>query len=210
LKLYTQHRNSAGERVRIALNLKGLSYHYISVPALPPGEYRRINPQGLLPALEVDGAVIAQSPAILDFLEQRWPVPALLPSDPVLRAQALAFGAHIASEMHAITVSRVRTFLGEELDLSEDGVSRWVAHWMNEGLSALEATLATRQQPWPFCYGDEPGWADLHLVPQLSNVRRFGGDLAPYPRLLAVEARCLVLDAFRLARPENQPDFPGA
>lgn len=209
MKLYTYQRNSAGERVRIALNLKGLAYDYVSVPRLPPGAYEKINPQGLMPALEVDGRIIAQSAAILAFLEEGWPQPPLLPADPVTRAQARAFAAHIAAEMHALTVNRVRRYLSADLSLGEDGAARWAVHWLARGFAALEAALEARPEPWPFCFSETPGWADLHLIPQLRNGRRLGCDLAPYPRLLEVEARCVDLDAFRLARPEHQPDYAG-
>lgn len=208
MRLYTNHRNSAGERVRIALNLKGLPFEYVSAPRLPPGEYARLNPQGLMPALETDGGVIAQSAAILAFLEETFPTPPLLPADPVRRAQARAFAAHIAAEMHAITVQRVRRFLGG-LAANEAGVQRWVDHWLATGFNALEAELARRAEDLPFCFSEDPGWADLHLVPQMAAARRLGCDLAAYPRLLAVEANCIPLEAFVRARPENQPDYPG-
>jgi maleylacetoacetate isomerase/maleylpyruvate isomerase len=207
VKLYTLHRNSAGERVRIALNLKGIEYEYVSYATLGRDAYRRINPQGLLPTLEVDGRLITQSPAILQFLEEMKPEPTLLPGDPILRAQARAFGQVISSEMHALTVLRVRRLLGRELGVPEDGLRRWVGHWLGEGLATLEAMLQRRPTAWPFCYGDRPGWADLHLVPQIRNARRLGCDLAPYPLLTEVESRCVPLDAFRRARPEAQPDF---
>jgi maleylpyruvate isomerase len=206
MRLYTAHRNSAGERVRIALNLKGLPYDYVSIPSLPPGEYQRINPQGLMPALEVDGRVIAQSGAILQFLEERFPDPPLLPADPVTRAQARAFAAHIAAEMHAITISRVRKVLGR-LAVDEAGVQRWIDHWLTTGFAALEAELARRPRALAFCFSETPGWADLHLVPQLAAARRLGCDVAPYTRLLAVESNCAPLEAFVRARPEHQPDY---
>jgi maleylacetoacetate isomerase len=209
MKLYSRWQNSAGERVRIALNLKGIPYEYVAVGTLPPGEYARINPQGLLPALEVDGRSIAQSPAILAFIEEQFPLPSLLPDDPITRAQARSFGAHVASEMHAITIDRVRKVLRGPLAVGEDGVKLWVQHWLTTGLMALEAMLASREADWPFCFGGEPGWADLHLVPQLAASRRLGCDVAPYRRLLAVEAQCVGLDAFVRARPDMQPDYPG-
>ncbi len=208
MRLISRWQNSAGERVRIALNLKGIAYQYVAVGSLPPGEYRRLNPQGLLPTLEVEGRSIAQSAAILEFLEETHPSPKLLPADPVLRAQARAFGAHIAAEMHAITVSRVRKFLEAELALDKEGVERWVQHWLELGFAALEAALAGRDRAWSFCFGEAPGWADLHLIPQLAAARRLGFDVTPYERLLAVEANCVGLDAFRRARPDAQPDFP--
>ena len=209
LTLYSYHRNSAGERVRIALNLKGVAYDYVS--AVDMGEaYLSVNPQGLMPALAVDGQVIAQSGAILQYLEETHPAPPLLPADPVTRAQARAFGAHIAAEMHAINVNRVRRYLAEEIGADEAAIDRWVRHWLVLGLTALERALAARTHDWPFAFGDSPGWGDLHLVPQLAAARRLGCDLRPYTRLLAVERRCADLSAFVRARPENQPDYPGS
>ena len=207
LRLYSYHRNSAGERVRIALNLKGIDFAYVSAPALGD-RFRAINPQGLMPALEVDGRTIAQSSAILEYLEETYAAPPLLPADPVTRAQARAFGAHIAAEMHAITVMRVRRYLAEQLGAGDAAITAWTVHWLSLGLAALEQALAGRPTDWPFAFGDAPGWADLHLVPQLAAARRLGCDLDPYRRLLAVEARCVDLPAFVAARPENQPDYP--
>lgn len=208
LKLYTRWQNSAGERVRIALHLKGLAYDYVSTSSLAPGEYAKINPQRLLPALEIDGAIITQSAAILDLLEHRFPQRPILPDDPVLRAQSIAFGAIIASEMHALTVNRVRKYLGS-LQLSETGVEQWIGHWQSLGFATLEALLSRRQRDWTYCYGEQPGWADLHLVPQMAAARRLGVPLGAYPLLTAIEARCVVIPEFARARPDAQPDFPG-
>ena len=208
MKLFTRWQNSAGERVRIALNLKELAYEYISVSGLAPGEYAAINPQGLMPALEIEGAVITQSAAILDLLEFRFPQRPILPADPVLRAQSIAFGAIIASEMHTLTVNRVRKYL-DTLAIPEAGVAQWIEHWQSAGFATLEALLSRREHPWPFCYGHAPGWADLHLIPQMAAARRLGLALDAYPLLLAVEARCTALPQFIQARPEAQPDFPG-
>lgn len=207
--LISRWQNSAGERVRIALNLKGISYRYVPVSSLEPGEYHRPNPQGLLPALDIgDGRVVPQSSAILSYIEEAYPDPSLLPEDPALRAEARGFAAHIAAEMHALTVQRVRHFLRDELSAGEAEVKRWLARWLGLGFTALEETLRQRKVSSPFCFGDRPGWADLHLIPQMSNARRLGHDLSPYPLLLAVEQRCVTLEAFRSARPEAQPDFP--
>jgi maleylacetoacetate isomerase len=210
MKLYSRWRNSAGERVRIALNLKGIAYDYIPLASLPPGEYRRINPQQLIPTLEVDGNFLYQLAAILAYLEETYPRPALLPADPFLRAQALGFGAYVAAEMHAVTVNRVQQFLEKEMAVDAAGFDRWTRHWMSTGLTALEAILARRATDSPFRFGEAPGWADLHLVPQLANARRFNCDVSPYATLLAVEANCVGLDAFKRARPEAQLDFPGS
>ncbi len=209
MKLITRWQNSAGERVRIALNLKGLACQYVPVRSLPPGEYRRINPQGLLPTLEVEGRFIAQSAAILEYLEETHPHPPLLPVDSFLRAEARAFAAQIAAEMHAITVSRVRDFLATGLSVAPEGVGRWAAHRLGTGFAALEAALAKRPVDWPYCFGETPGWADLHLVPELAAARRLACDLTSYRRLLTVERNCVALDAFARARPEMQPDYPG-
>ncbi|KFC62894.1 Glutathione S-transferase [Devosia sp. LC5] len=207
MKLYTRWQNSAGERVRIALNLKGLDYDYVSVGSLGAQAYAAINPQGLMPALELDGQVFTQSAAILDLLETRFPERQLLPADPVRRAHAIAFGAIIASEMHALTVNRVRKYLaGHGID--EAGLAQWVQHWQGEGFAALEALLARRAQDWDFCYGEVPGWADLHLAPQVAAARRLGVVLERFPLVVAITERCESLPAFIAARPEAQPDFP--
>jgi maleylacetoacetate isomerase len=208
VKLYTQWRNSAGERVRIALNLKGLDYEYVAVGSLPPGKYQQLNPQGLMPALDVAGRVIAQSTAILEFLEEVYPQGALLPEDPFDRAEVRAFAQLIASDLHPINNNRVRKYLSGHFEADAPGLLAWYHHWVRLAFDALEATLVKRRVDWPFCFGEAPGWADLHLVPQLANARRFGCDLSAYPRLVAVDGRCAEIDAFRRARPEAQPDYP--
>ncbi|MBN34904.1 MAG: maleylacetoacetate isomerase [Rhodospirillaceae bacterium] len=209
MKLYTRFRNSAGERVRIALYLKGLDYEYVPVGSLLKGAYQAINPQGLMPTLEIDGRCFAQSSAILEFLEERYPEPNLLPADPVDRARARSFGAHIAAEMHALTVTRVRAFVERDLNAGEDGLKACLHHWLDLGLRALETSLEARETPTPFCFSDTPGWADLHLVPQLDNTRGFGVDLAPYPLLSEIDARCRALEPFQRAHQSAQPDFSG-
>jgi len=208
MRLITRWQNSAGERIRIAFRLKGIDYTYVPISSLERGRFVELNPQGLLPALDVDGQIIAQSAAILDYLETTFPEPSLLPSDTVTRAEAKAFAALISSEMHSLTVQRVRRFMGQEYGIEESGVERWVHHWLALGFAALEATLARRAIHSAFAFGDRPGWADLHLIPQLSAARRLQCDLTLYPRLLEVEQQCIGLDAFRLSRPEAQPDFP--
>jgi len=171
--------------------------------------YRRLNPQGLMPALETGGRIVAQSTAILEWLEETRPEPPLLPGDPLERAEARAFAQLVTSDLHPLNNNRVRRFLADRMGADAAAIRAWYDHWMATGLAALEEALA-RRPPSRFCFGERPGWADLHLVPQLRNARRFACDLDPYPRLRAVEAACLPLEAFRRAAPEAQPDFMGS
>lgn len=211
MKLFSNFVNSAGERVRIALALKGLDYEYVSVRAIGLDAYRRINPQGLMPALMVDGRAMAQATAILEYLEETHPDPPLLPEDPIRRGQARAFGQHVTSEMHAIDVIRVRRFLHQELGVDEAGLAKWQRHWFDVGFAVLEEHLRRREADWPFCFGETPGWADLHLVPQVrKGITRFDVDMAAFPLIGGVYARCAALPAFAAAAPENQPDYAGA
>lgn len=208
MRLYSMHRNSAGWRVRIALELKGIRYEYVSTKSLAKGEYRRINPQGLMPALEIDGRLVAQSGAILELLEELYPELPLLPAEPLERAEVRAFSQLIACDLHPLNNNRVRKYLAEPLGRSAEEITGWYRHWAAVALTALEETLQ-RRPGHGFCFGETPGFADLHLVPQLYNCRRFGCDLAPYPRLLAAEQSCRKVEAFRQAAPERMPDFMG-
>jgi maleylacetoacetate isomerase len=207
LRLHTRAQNSAGERVRIVLNLKRIAYEYVAIPSLGSPEYRRINPQGLMPALEIDGVFVAQSMAIIELLEELFPKPSIFPVDPMDRARARAFALHIAADLHPINNNRVRKFLATEMGLADDKVSAWYQHWIATTLTSLEADLARRPQVHPFCFGETPSIADACLVPQLANARRFGSDLSSYPLLVAIDARCQGLAAFRDAAPANQPDY---
>ena len=210
LTLYSNYVNSAGERVRIALALKGIDYDYVSVREIGIEAYRAINPQGLMPTLSVDGRSFAQATAILEYLEEAYPDPALLPSDPILRAQARGLAQHVTSEMHAIDVNRVRKVLKDDLRVDAEGIRRWQMHWFHEGFKAIEADLARRPHPWSCCFGQTPGWADLHLVPQVhKGLSRFGVDMTAYPLIHGIYQACHDHPAFVAARPENQPDFPG-
>jgi maleylpyruvate isomerase len=209
LQLYTQSRNSAGERVRIALHLKGLEYEYIPVSAMTSEEYRSINPQGLMPALRVGDTVFAQSTAILEYLEEKYPERPLLPTDPVERAEARAFSQFISSDTHPLCNYRIRKYLAEQLHASDADILAWYRNWISISFAALEEALARRVKGYKFCFSDDPGWADLHLIPMIANARRFECNLAGYPRLLEIECLCVSLDPFRLARPDTQPDYPG-
>lgn len=213
LTLYSKYLNSAGERVRIALALKGIDYRYVPVGSsgdISWDDYEKINPQRLMPALKIGAVVVPQSSAILDYLEEVFPEPGLLPSDPVLRAQARGFAQHIVSEMHAIDVVRVRRFLRDELRVDQTGIKAWQSHWSAKGFAALEEMLVRRDTPWRYCFGDTPGWADLHLIPQVrKGVSRLDLDMSQYPHINGVYRACVEQPAFIAAAPEAQKDFPG-
>ena len=211
LKLYSNAFNSAGERVRIALELKQLGYQYISIQDLGWDNYARINPQLLLPTLAVNDDLIVQSSAILEYLEEVHPTPALLPTDPIVRAQARAFTQVIACEMHAVDVLRTRQFLKRELNASKEGIESWTDFWFVKGIETLEDMLQRRSHATPFAYGPEPGWAELFLIPQLrKSVQRYFQDISAYPLVADIYERCLVHPAFIAAAPESQPDHERA
>jgi maleylpyruvate isomerase len=208
MKLHGYFRSSAAYRVRIALNLKGrgaehLPHHLRKGEQCAPA-YLAINPQGLVPALENDaGAVLTQSVAIIEWLDETHPNPPLLPRDALQRAKVRAFALAIACDTHPVQNLKVLARL-RELGLAEEKVQDWAA-WVNrEGLAACETLI--RNEPGPFCFGDVPTLADLCLVPQLANARRFGVDVSAYPRLLEAEAAAKALPAFVNAAPEKQSD----
>ncbi len=207
MKLHGYFRSSASYRVRIALNLKGLTAEHLP-HHLRKGEqcapaYLAINPQGLVPALEDDrGAVPTQSHAIMEWLDETHPEPPLLPKDPLRRAKVRAFAQALACDTHPVQNLKVLSRL-RELGLAEDKVTAW-AGWANrEGLSACEKLVAN--EPGPFCFGDKPSLADLCLVPHLANARRFGVDVNAFPRLLKAEAAAKAMEAFADAAPGKQP-----
>jgi maleylacetoacetate isomerase len=210
LTLYGYWRSSAAYRVRIALNLKGLAYRQVPVHLVKDGgqqhapEYQALNPQQLLPLL-VDGEVrIAQSLAILEYLEEVFPVPALLPADPALRAQVRALALHIACEVHPLNNLRVLQYLSGELGVGDEAKNAWYQHWLHSGLAAVEQGLALFGGR--LSLGEQPGYLEACLIPQVYNARRFNCDLDAYPRILAMTARCEALQAFKQAAPEVQPD----
>jgi maleylacetoacetate isomerase len=207
MKLHGYFRSSASYRVRIALNLKGLSAEHLP-HHLRKGEqrdpaYLAINPQGLVPTLQNRGAIITQSLAIIEWLEEIHPSPPLLPQEPLRRAHVRAFAQAIACDTHPVQNLKVLARL-RQLGIADEQVTEWAAWANREGLAACETLIA--QEPGPFCFGDAPGLADLCLVPQLANARRFGVDVGVYPRLLKAEAAAKNLKAFADAAPERQPD----
>ncbi|MCS6996884.1 MAG: maleylacetoacetate isomerase [Casimicrobiaceae bacterium] len=219
MKLYTYFRSSAAYRVRIALNLKGLQSEHVPVHLLQAEQrserYRAVNPAGLVPALELDnGEVLTQSLAIIEWLDERYPEPhRLLPGDVETRARIRAFALTIACDIHPINNLRVMQYLEARFGADETARAEWTRHWIALGFSACEAMLEAEHRAGRggrFAFGDSPTLADCVLVPQCFNARRFDLDLGAYPRLAAVEAQCLKLDAFARAHPLRQPDAPPA
>jgi maleylacetoacetate isomerase len=208
MKLHGYFRSSASYRVRIALNLKGLSAdhlpHHLRKGEQRDPAYLAINPQGLVPTLQDDhGVILTQSLAIIEWLDETHPEPPLLPTDPLRRAKIRAFAMVLACDTHPVQNLRVLARL-RELGLPDEQVMAWAAWANREGLTACETLIAN--EPGPFCFGAAPTLADLCLVPQLANARRFGVDLAAFPRLLKAETAAKDLKAFADAAPERQPD----
>jgi maleylacetoacetate isomerase len=212
MKLYTYFRSSAAYRVRIALNLKGVSYEAVPVHLLRDGgeqrteNYKRLNPQGLVPTLEHDGAVFQQSLAIVEYLEERFPQPPLLPSDPIGRAHVRAMALLIACEIHPLNNLQVLGYLSSPLGQSDAAVDAWYEHWITRGFMALEQLVASYSRSPRHCFGDSISIADVFLVPQMANARRRKVDLTAFPRLVAIDTHLRTLPPFIAAAPENQPD----
>jgi len=207
MKLHGYFRSSASYRVRIALNLKGLGAEHLA-HHLRKGEqrdpaYLALNPQGLVPTLQNDAAVLTQSLAIIEWLDETHPEPPLLPQDRLRRAQVRAFALALACDVHPVQNLKVLARL-RQLGVPEAQVTEWAAWANREGLAACEMLIAN--EPGPFCFGEAPTIADLCLVPQLANARRFGVDLQAYPRLLQAEAAAKAMPAFADAAPERQSD----
>jgi maleylacetoacetate isomerase len=213
MRLFTYWRSSASYRVRIALGLKGLDCTHEPVHLVRDGgeqhkpAYLSRNPQALVPALELDdGQVLTQSLAIMDYLEEAYPTPPLLPADAVGRARVRGLAQAIACEIHPLNNLRVLGYLGQSLGADADQRAAWYRHWVGLGLTAVESMLAGSPETGRFCHGETPGLADCCLVPQLYNARRFDCDLDAFPTVLRIEAACLALPAVRAAAPEAQPD----
>lgn len=210
MKLFTYFRSSASYRVRIALNLKSLAYE--SVPKIfAKGEHRApeflaINPQGLLPALETDGMVLSQSLAIIEYLDERYPEPPLLPATEAGRAHVRSLALAIACDIHPLNNLRVLNYLRQQLGQQDEGVNAWYRHWVTEGFRGIEVELSRHSSNGRYCYGDAVSLADVCLVPQVFNARRFNVDLTPFPTIAAIAAHLESLPAFASARPDLQPD----
>ena len=210
MQLYGYFRSSAVFRVRIALNLKGCSWDYRPVDLaqgqqLAP-EHTALNPQGLVPALEDGGHVLTQSLAIIEYLEERYPQPALLPADNLARARVRALALAVACEIHPLLVFRGARYLKGTLGVTDEQHAEWSRHWLSVGFEAIEIQLAGSPFTGSCCHGDGPTLADICLIPQVYNARRAGIDMGAYPTIERIEHACLALPAFAQALPENQPD----
>jgi len=212
MKLYNYFRSSASYRVRIALNLKGLSYEYVPIHLRRGGgehlqsSYKAVNPQALIPTLEDDGAILTQSLAILEYLDERYPDPPLLPTAPTDRALVRSMALAVACEMHPLQNLRVLKYLQDTLHHSEDEAQAWSRHWMSLGLNALEQMVRSIPNRGGFCFGNVPTLADLCLIPQMVNARRFGCDLSACSTLVQIDSLCRTVPAFAKAAPEAQSD----
>ena len=210
MQLYSFFRSGTSHRLRIALNLKGLATEYVAVDlrteAHQSADYKALNPQGLVPTLVKDGKVMTQSPAIIEWLEETHPTPALLPTSPDDRAHVRALAAMVACDIHPINNRRILEYLRHTLKTDEAAINTWCGHWITQGFDAFEAMLAADPKRAGFSFGDRPGLADVYLVPQVESARRFKLDMARWPLITAVDAACMALAAFQKAAPALQPD----
>ena len=212
MKLYTYYRSSAAYRVRIALNLKGIEYTSEAVSLLDGSHksdaYLQANPQGLIPALELDdGNIISQSTAIIEYLEEAPGGQSLLPGDPLSRSQVRSVVNHIACDIHPLLNLRILKYLPGQLNADKAQVAQWYAQWINSGFASIETVLS--QGNGQFCFGESAGMADCYLIPQVYNALRFNVDLEQYPTILSIYAHCNTLEAFKKAHPDQQADKPG-
>ncbi|MCE0722685.1 maleylacetoacetate isomerase [Legionella resiliens] len=208
MKLYDYFRSTACYRVRIALNLKNIAYEKIDIHLVNHGgeqhspEYRKINPQELVPSLEVNGNVISQSLAIIDYLEEAYPAPALLPQNPLDRATVRSLALIVACDMHPLNNLRVLNRLKEQFQANETQVTEWYHHWLKAGFDAFEAKLQHIERSQSFCFGDAITLADLSLIPQVYNANRFHFAMDNYPLINEINTHCLTLAPFQKATPE--------
>ena len=211
MKLYGFFRSGTSHRLRIALNLKGLSYDRVAIDLRTEqhlgGAYKAINPQQLVPALDIGGAVLTQSPAIIEWLEERYPTPALLPAEPLERAQVRALAAIVGCDIHPVNNRRILEALRHRFSAADAAINDWCATWVSAGFDAFDALVQAHGRG-PFAFGAQPSLADVYLVPQIESARRFKVDINQWPRLVEIDAACGRLEAFRRAVPAVQPDAP--
>jgi maleylacetoacetate isomerase len=213
MKLYSYFRSSAAFRVRIALKLKKLDYEIAPIHLRrndqSKPEYRDVNPQGLVPTLEDGGQTLMQSLAIIEYLDEIYPEPPLLPKDPHDRARVRALAGIVACDIHPINNLRVLRYLAHSFGRDESAIAIWYNNWISAGFEPLERLLASDARTGTFCHGDAPGLADVTLVPQFVNAERYQLDLAPYPTITRICESCMKLEPFIAAHPRNQPDSEG-
>jgi maleylpyruvate isomerase len=210
MKLHGFFRSGSSHRLRIALNLKGLRYELVPIDLRTEqhlgADYKALNPQGLVPALELEGQVLIQSPAIIEWLEERYPEPPLLPAAADARARVRALAAIVGCDIHPVNNRRILQALRQQFGADEAAIERWCASWIDAGFGAYETLLAQDKARGRYSFGDTPTLADAYLIPQVESARRFKVDLAPYPLIRAVDEACHRLEAFRRAAPAVQPD----
>ena len=210
MKLYNFFRSGTSHRLRIALNLKGLQTEYLPVDLRTEqhlqAAFKAINPQGLVPALVDGDQVLIQSPAIIEWLEEKYPNPPLLPADAQQRARVRALAAMVGCDIHPINNRRILEYLRHQFKADEAAINAWCATWITAGFDAFEALLAADKARGDYCFGNQPGLADVYLVPQVESARRFKVDMSRWPLISAVDAACMKLEAFERAAPMKQPD----
>jgi maleylpyruvate isomerase len=210
MKLFNFFRSGTSHRLRIALNLKGLATEYVAVDLRTEAHlqeaFKAIHPQGMVPALDTGEQVLIQSPAIIEWLEEKYPTPALLPQDAEARAHVRALAAIMGCDVHPVNNRRILEYLRHQFGANEDAINAWCARWITDGFDAYESLLAA--DPWrgAFSFGNTPTLADVYLIPQIESARRFKVDLSAWPLIGAVESACLQLEAFQKAAPSQQPD----
>ena len=212
MQLFGYYRSSATYRIRIVLNVKKIDWQYHAVDLTTneqqAEQFRSINPAGLVPVLDTGDALLAQTAAIAEYLEEQFPQPALLPVDPVSRAQVREMMHTIGCDVHPLQNLRVLRYLRSEYSQDDEGVAQWCCNWIATGFNAFEKIAAKRSSAGRFCFGDSLTLADAWLIPQVHNARRYSLDLAPYPVIAAIERHCTALQSFKDAHPDRQSDAP--
>jgi len=210
MKLYNFFRSGTSHRLRIALNLKGIATDYVAVDLRVEEHlkdaFKSVNPQQLVPALDTGEQVLIQSPAIIEWLEEKYPTPALLPAGADQRAHVRALAAIVGCDIHPINNRRILETLRKQFGANEDAINAWCATWISAGFDAYEALIAADTQRGRFSFGDTPTLADVYLIPQVESARRFKVDLTQWPHIMSVEKACMALEAFQKAAPGQQPD----
>lgn len=210
MKMYGFFRSGTSHRTRIVLNLKQVDYDLIPVSLMKnehkQDEFQKINPQGFVPVIQTESQQLTQSPAIIEWLEEHYPEPALLPKDEPTRAQVRAIAALVGCDIHPINNKRILEYLRHALKLDDEQVNAWCRHWIDEGFRALEQLLVADATRGAYCVGDTPTIADAYLIPQVDSSTRFNVDMTQYPNIQKIYDACMTLPAFQAAAPKNQPD----